>query len=445
MCECQTRNRSIDVKTPRNVHLSAFYKRSFAYHTVLSRMPIILTNLIDGVVKNKAKIARGYGIDATEDLKTVIGELSEFKYEVQTNQPLKPLTSIAPDAAIYNEYIAEQANIEGPPTHFHAIWLLTECYMYRRIAQIFENTALLKEYDLFRASKEESFTSSIQLIRKMAKHLTNLLAEASEPSKEEFVALLKLNLWGNKCDLSISLGKMADNSALFDTAKLDDHVLCDHCEDIWEAVSDTAGPSNRIAIVFDNAGYEVFTDLCIADYIISRRMADNVTLYVKTIPWFISDVMLHDLNWTLQQMKKLDDKYIKPLGEKWSDYIEDGSWKVIESDFWTLPYNFSHMAKVDPDLYNELGGCKVVIFKGDLNYRKLFGEMNWNPSTLVETGLQGFHPSGLAILRTIKSDVVCGLPEGVAETIEEQDPKWKEKGDWGLIQYCGRIRSINCV
>nr|CAI5834699.1 unnamed protein product [Callosobruchus analis] len=443
MCECQTRNRSIDIKTPRNVHLSAFYRRSFAFHTVLNRMPIILTNIIEGLVKSKAKIAREYGIDAAADLKTVIGELSELKYEVLMNQPLKPLTSAAPDAAIYNEYIAEQANIESPPTHFHTIWLLTECYMYRRIAQTFENTIMLKEYDLFRASKEESFTSSIQLIRKMAKYLTQLLSEPSEPSKEEFVALLKLNLWGNKCDLSISLGKMADNSALFDTAELDGQILSDRCEDIWEAVSGTADPSHMVAIVFDNVGYEVFTDLCIADYLISKQMADNVMLYVKTIPWFISDVMVFDLYWMLHQMKKLDDKYIKPLGDKWSAYIEDGIWKVIESDFWTLPFSYSHMKKIDPDLYNELARYKVVFFKGDLNYRKLFGEKNWNPSTLVETGLQGFHPSRLAILRTIKSDVVCGLPEGVAEKIEEQDPKWMEKGDWGLIQYCGWIRPIN--
>nr|CAH7749688.1 unnamed protein product [Callosobruchus chinensis] len=442
MCECQTRNRSIDIKTPRNVYLSAFYRRSFAYHTVLNRIPIILTNIIDGLVENKAKIVQEYGIEAAEDLKTVIGELSELKYEVQMNHQLKPLTSTAPDATIYNEYIAQQANTESPPTHFHTIWLLTECYMYRRIAQTFENTTALKEYDLFRASKEESFKSAIQLIRKMAKHLTNLLSESLEPSKEEFIALLKLNLWGNKCDLSISLGKIADNSALFDTAKLDDHILSDHSEDIWEDVSDTAGPSNMVAIVFDNVGYEVFTDLCLADYIISTKMADTVMLYVKTIPWFISDVMMHDLHWMLHQMKKLDDKYIKPLGERWSEYIEDGTWKVIESDFWTLPFDYTHMKKVDPDLYDELGRCKVVFFKGDLNYRKLFGEKNWNPSTLVETGLQGFHPSRLAILRTIKSDVVCGLPEGIAETIEEQDPKWMERGDWGLIQYCGS-NSIN--
>nr|CAI5855184.1 unnamed protein product [Callosobruchus analis] len=219
-----------------------------------------------------------------------------------------------------------------------------------------------------------------------------ILSSTSEPSKDAFIALLKLNLWGNKCDLSISLGKMADNSILMDTAALDDHILCNHCEAIWEAVSGTKAQSHTITIVFDNAGYEVFTDLCIADYIITTKLADNIMLYVKTIPWFISDVMTHDLYWMLDQMKKSDDKYLKPLG--------------------------------------------------DLNYRRLFGEKNWNPATLVEQGLQGFHPSKLAILRTIKADIVCGLPHGLAEKIEKQDPKWMETGDWGLIQYCGQTETI---
>ncbi|CAH1954422.1 unnamed protein product [Acanthoscelides obtectus] len=256
MCDCEKGNRSMDMKTPRNVHLSAFYKRSFAFHTVKNRMPIILTNIIDGLVRNKANIAKEYGIESAEELKTVIGELSELKYEIQTNKPLKPLTSTAPDARIYNEYIAEQATTENPPTHFHTIWLLTECYMYRRIAQAFEKSNTLKDYDIFRESKQESFTNSIKLIQQMAKYITELLSNIQKPSKDDFIALLKLNLWGNKCDLSISLGKMTDHSTLFDTAALDPHILSDHSEQIWQAVSDTQPMSDIVTIVFDNVGYE---------------------------------------------------------------------------------------------------------------------------------------------------------------------------------------------
>lgn len=77
----------------------------------------------------------------------------------------------------------------------------------------------------------------------------------------------------------------------------------------------------------------------------------------------------------------------------------------------------------------------MLLFSGDLNYRKLFGEKNWDPATSIDEGLQNFHPTKLCILRTIKADIVCGLKEGVAEKTEESDPKWMETGNWGLIQF----------
>lgn len=77
-------------------------------------------------------------------MKQIIGEISQFKYEVQTNKPLKLLIedkllgTSPPDVKIYNEYIQKQETLEGHATHFHTIWLLTECYMYRRIWQSFQ-------------------------------------------------------------------------------------------------------------------------------------------------------------------------------------------------------------------------------------------------------------------------------------------------------------------
>lgn len=72
---------------------------------------------------------------------------------------------------------------------------------------------------------------------------------------------------------------------------------------------------------------------------------------------------------------------------------------------------------------------------GDLNYRKLFGEKNWDPTTPVDTALEGFHPSPLVTLRTVKADIVCGLKPGIAEERLAEDPNWMVVGKWGLIQF----------
>lgn len=77
---------------------------------------------------------------AKEELKTVIGEISKLKYEMQTNKPLQKFNSEIPDTQVYDWYISEQTTSDGEPKYFTTIWLLVECYMYRRVKFAFENT-----------------------------------------------------------------------------------------------------------------------------------------------------------------------------------------------------------------------------------------------------------------------------------------------------------------
>lgn len=205
-------------------------------------------------------------------------------------------------------------------------------------------------------------------------------------------------------------------------------------------------------IVFDNSGYELFTDLCLADFIVSMGFAKSIRFYVKMIPWFLSDVMSKDFNWTLQQMLTSTDESLRQLGGRWNNYVNEKTWTIIEDEFWTYPVPFSSMASVKPDLYAKLGEAKLIIFKGkylptllqsklvllfsgDMNYRKLFGEKNWDPTTPVDVALEGFNPSKLVTLRTVKADIICGLKPGIAEERTAEEPEWMRTGKWSLIQF----------
>jgi hypothetical protein len=192
-------------------------------------------------------------------------------------------------------------------------------------------------------------------------------------------------------------------------------------------------------IVNDNAGYEIFTDLCLADVLCTFSLADKVRFHVKALPWFISDTTKYDFYWVLQMMTELSDKSssLLALATRWEEYLQSGRWMVEAEDFWTLPHAYNKMKATDHNLYTKLTEATLVIFKGDLNYRKLVGETNWLPTESFANALQGFHPAPLVTLRTVKADLICGLQPGQAEIIAAKSRDWMTSGDYAIIQFDG--------
>ena len=96
------------------------------------------------------------------------------------------------------------------------------------------------------------------------------------------------------------------------------------------------------------------------------------------------------------------------------------------------------MFEADPELYKDLSTDSLVIFKGDLNYRKLVGDLNWETVTTFSDALKEFRPTKILSIRTAKADVMVGLESGQAETVTNQDPSWMITGQWGVLQYAGQ-------
>ncbi|XP_066255914.1 damage-control phosphatase ARMT1-like isoform X1 [Euwallacea similis] len=438
----------MDIKTPRNVYLSAFYKRSFAYHTVKNRMPVILTQIIDSISRTKEDIVQEFGKGSHEDLKKAISELAKLKYEIQTNKPLTKLVSKDSDIKIYNEFLEKQASQEGEATHFNTIFLLSECYMYRRIKESFVLTDTLKEFDYFRSFKKELFVSCQKALKIWCDYNVELFHKSFEENwagyEDKLHGLIKVDLWGNKNDLSLTLGRVGDMSHSHDADALEHFILVDDSKKFLKDLVEISVLHGHeyIDIVLDNAGYELLTDLCLmtAFTIFFRKQGDpcqsrfKVRFHVKSIPWYLSDVMEYDFNWMLEQIASNEDANISSVGKKWQDFIRDGTWEVMPHPFWTYPCEYNMMPDYAPDLFELLSKSAMVIFKGDLNYRKIFGEKNWDPTTSPKIALQGLELRLLAI-RTIKADIVCGLQPGIAERCEKEDAKWMENGDYGVIQY----------
>lgn len=256
--------------------------------------------------------------------------------------------------------------------------------------------------------------------------------------KSAFSQFLHFSLWGNKCDLSISAG--FENSQKLSPVKslktLESNVLIDDTDDIWNMLKQLKNEKKyplKIDIILDNAGYEVLTDFCLAEFLLVSGLVSCVHFHGKNIPWFVSDVTPRDFKWTLNTLAASSKSICAYFGEKWKQRIADHSWKFSTHKFWTLPHDFNEMKNKFPDFFDQLTLSDFLIFKGDLNYRKLVGDINWEMTTPFSKSIRSFHPTPLCTVRTIKSDTVVGLHPGVAEQMVKEDPKWLINGNWGLI------------
>lgn len=435
----------MNIITPTNSILTPLYKKSLAYFTIFKRMPAILDQTSDNLKNHQQGILERHSATGKE-IAVALSNLERLKQEILADKPLRPLLSGASDVPFYNYCIHQETKDEVIPTYLTAKFLLSECYIFRRVQEVFENTVTLNTCDPFQILKQQQFLVSVEHLTKLADHVLSLdNVNSKEKLKEEFIKLIKINLWANKLDLSLSFGKIGKHQLdpMEDIMKLETNLLCDHSEDAWQNVTESSASSQLVDFVLDNVGYEMFADFCLADLLITKNLAQQVRFYVKTIPWFVSDATTTDFNWMIDYMTHKNNKVLNRIGQRWKKYFRDRKFVIVEDEFWTLPIDYSIMYKIKPSLYNKLAQSKLVIVKGDLNGRRLFGDKKWEPTVSVNKALQTFCPSKILSIRTLKSEIVCGLADSVAEEMDKTDAEWKGSGNYGLIQYSGRVNKLS--
>ncbi|XP_076873853.1 damage-control phosphatase ARMT1 [Brachyhypopomus gauderio] len=431
--------------------LSAIFEGSFAYLTVRDRMPLILTKVIDTLHRNKSKFFDEHGEVGVEAEKRAISFLSKLRNELQTDKPVLPLTDGAEDVDHWNQYMQRQQGLmedQQPVSWFKSPWLYMECYMYRRIQEALWLSPPVADFDVFKESKTKSFFESQQATKSLCMYLKS----NKKPLTEQFLTFLQVSLWGNKCDLSISAGQ--DNfqkTSPIDTLEdLQRFILVDNSAEVWAVLmaTQTSGGTEsngaKVDIILDNAGFELVTDLVLADFIISAGLAKEVRFHGKSIPWFVSDVNKQDFNWTVMQTMASNHKETSACGVQWKRYLKEGVWSYHDHRFWTLPHAFWDMATEAPDLYSSLQSSSLILFKGDLNYRKLTGDRNWEHTVPFGRALMGFHPAPLCSIRTLKANVQVGLQPGQAEKLTSQDPDWMTSGKYAVIQFFSPPKEQGC-
>ncbi|TEB12483.1 DUF89-domain-containing protein [Coprinellus micaceus] len=131
---------------------------------------------------------------------------------------------------------------------------------------------------------------------------------------------------------------------------------------------------------------------------------------------------------------------LRMLAQRWKQYERDGKWIYEQHPFWCTGYTYWDMHSVAPDLFLHLSRSDLVLFKGDLNHRKLTYDCAAPASTPFEQAIGPMsNASGapnIVSLRTIKSDVVVGLGrdgDEIAKRLDNQEPGWKISGKYAVV------------
>ena len=211
------------------------------------------------------------------------------------------------------------------------------------------------------------------------------------------------------------------------------NILADDLTKVCDLLTSNT-TAKRVDIVLDNAGFELFTDLCLAKLLVSMKLVNRVIFHCKQLPWFVSDASQQDVHWMLDQMTSSDHPDIVKLGKEWKEHLTSGVWVLTDHAFWTTPYEFAAMKTVAADLYAQLQESSLVFFKGDLNYRKLVADRNWLYATPFTESLGGFYPTAICALRTLKADLVAGVNEEQVMVAKEKTTEWMINGQNAVVQ-----------
>jgi hypothetical protein len=342
-------------------------------------------------------------------------DLARLRDELVNDAPLPALRSEGPGAGAWRRALAERTSDGWLSTD----WFFAETYAYRCLV---ERTRFFEtQRDPFLPTKREEYASAAH-----AEALERALELEGTP-EERLLALFGLALFGNRIDLSFAASLAHGTSA--DT----DDFVADEREAAVLACFRGTGPLHVIA---DNAGTELTLDLALVDFALAH-FETPVVLHVKVHPTFVSDATPDDVSAFLGfgGAHRFEPRSTPAVAfvERLRAAAQSGRLEVAPHPFWNGP---SSLWELPAELAERLACARLVVQKGDANYRRAVNDALWPPETPFRDVLAYF-PAPLLALRTLKSDAVVGLSKGRARELDAHDPTWRVNGKRGVASFGG--------
>ena len=369
---------------------------AFAYHSMAVRVP--------GIIRET--VARN-----SDYPPAIRADFERLHDELVTNAPLHLLAPPTPDYDLWAALLAPHAG----ETWLGSEWFFCEMYVYRRMMEAGRYWATLR--DPFAPVKREEMASAA---------LWEALAAALETpgsAEERLAAHLLLPLWGNRIDLSLT------QTAAMGTHARDEHLLANDVPHVVRHLLSEA--PGDVHLIMDNAGTEEALDLALADVLLAEGVARTVTLHVKMMPVLVSDVIVADVHAMLGAMTARGGA-AAALAARLTEHLGAGRLAVVPDFFWNTP---GRLWELPPRLDAPMRAARLVIAKGDVNYRRATNDALWPPGVPLADAVRGF-PAPLLVLRMLKSDTLVGITADVQARLDATaGADWRTSGAYGVAQF----------
>jgi uncharacterized protein with ATP-grasp and redox domains len=270
--------------------------------------------------------------------------------------------------------------------------------------------------DVFRDTRRGALQSAISVLAAQGWSSSWSLADA-----------IWFALVGNEADYSQLANQRNHASAWEET------MVVDQRPELLDELAQTSNSTAPVHVIADNAGPELVADLVLADALLARSDEERLVLHCKPWPMFVSDALVEDVQMSIDALRACASRSLRATGERLQLALASTRLRLEAHCAWGEPRHFDALGD---ELSASLRAARVVIAKGDLNYRRFVGDRDWPAETPTSIGSQGV-PFRAYALRVLKSDALVGVPHDIARRAAARNPSWRTDGSHALVQRLG--------
>ena len=312
---------------------------------------------------------------------------------------------------------------------------VAESMFYRRLSlalEVNEVTGSDKAtFDCFLDNKLSNLRSSQPFLEELAARLPDIVM-ADDPL-EALKMFCFVDLWAMQKERRL----ISDDPNITGTAmkrrafsegidRQMSYLVKNDCGKILDVFKEGQTARGDVSVVLGSTGKELVADIALAYTLLTLNLCETVTFHTKkyTVSEYGAtsvDVFGHIEH--LADPVHSDVWAVRHFGEAVRAHIYTGRLRIVEDEFWCLP---SPMWEMPVHLETRLADSRLVIVKGDSNYRRMLGDREW-PLTTDPASVLGYWHVPVCAIRILESQIGCGL--------EERTAAFMASGRYGMVQF----------